>query len=93
MSGAHDHWRSSRSNRFASKSSAAVISSCGSLPSLPVEVRIIESIHAALKCHRGIRAIKELRGYTQSTDPVASSPRGTNLISLASACRRPGELP
>jgi hypothetical protein len=50
---------------------------------LPVKLRMVVRIHAALKCLRVIRPIKELRRNTQRADPVAGGPGSANLVSLA----------
>jgi hypothetical protein len=57
---------------------------------LPVKLRVTVRIHATLKCLRGIRPIKELRRDAQSADLITGKPSGTNLVSLANACHRPG---
>jgi hypothetical protein len=48
---------------------------------LAVKARMVVRIHAALKCLRGIRTIKEPRRYAQRADPITSSPSATNLFS------------
>jgi hypothetical protein len=52
------------------------------LAELTVEAGMIVRAHAALEDHRLIGAIKEPRRDAQCTDPVASKPSGTNLVSL-----------
>jgi hypothetical protein len=49
----------------------------------PVEVRIIERVHAAFERFCIIGTIKEPRRDAQSTDPVTGGPGGTNLVGLA----------
>jgi hypothetical protein len=52
------------------------------LAKLAEEPRVIISLHATLKCLRGVGSVKEPRRDAQSADPVASKPSGTNLVCL-----------
>jgi hypothetical protein len=67
------------------------------LAELPVKVRIIVRVHAALEYFSISRAIREPRCDAQGSDPVASKPSGTNLVCLTAHVVRPApqmrELP
>jgi hypothetical protein len=62
------------------------------LPKLPVKTGIVVRIHAALE-RQGISGpIKEPCRYAQRTDPITTSPRGTDFVGLAFHVISPREL-
>src|SRR5262245_23695308 len=55
----------------------------GIVPKLSIKTRIVVGVHATLEVLGVGRSIKEVRGHTPGTNPVARCPCSTDLISLA----------